>query len=79
MEKNYEIVEEIAILGTNPKSNWTKELNKVSWYGRDPKYDIRDWAPGREKYGKGVTLSEDEFSKLVEFCKSTTSLEGLDI
>ena len=41
-----------------------KELNKISWNGGEPKYDIRDWAPGHEKMGKGVTLSEDEIEKL---------------
>ena len=28
--------------------------------------DIRDWAPGREKMGKGVTLTEEEAKKLKE-------------
>ena len=45
---------------------WTKELNKISWNGGAPKYDIRDWAPEHEKMGKGVTLSEDEMLKLKE-------------
>ena len=43
---------------------WTKELNRISWNGGEPKYDIRDWAPEHEKMGKGVTLSEDEMAKL---------------
>ena len=29
-----------------------------------PKYDIREWAPEHEKMGKGVTLTEEEASKL---------------
>ena len=56
----YEIVEEIGVLSENAKG-WRKELNKISWNGADPKYDIRDWAPNHEKMGKGVTLSEEEF------------------
>ena len=43
---------------------WNKELNLISWNGRDPKYDIRDWAPDHEKMGKGVTLSAEEFEAL---------------
>ena len=43
---------------------WTKELNKISWNGGTPKYDIREWAPEHEKMGKGVTLTEEEASKL---------------
>ena len=59
----YEIVEEIGVLSTSTKG-WTKELNKISWNGGAPKYDIRDWAPEHEKMGKGVTLSEDEIEAL---------------
>ena len=59
----YEIVEEIGVLSENAKG-WRKELNKISWNGAEPKYDIRDWAPEREKMGKGVTLTEEEAQKL---------------
>ena len=59
----YEIVEHIGILSETAKGR-TKELNMISWNGGEPKYDIRDWAPGHEKMGKGVTLSEDEIEKL---------------
>src|SRR5699024_12729707 len=47
----------------SPKG-WTKELNLVSWNGRDPKYDIRDWSPDKEKMGKGITLAEEEMENL---------------
>lgn len=40
------------------------KLNKISWNGGDPKYDIRDWAPEHEKMGKGVTLTEEEIRKV---------------
>lgn len=59
----YEIVEELGVLSTGPKG-WTKELNLISWNGREPKYDIRDWAPEHAKMGKGVTLSEEEIGAL---------------
>ena len=61
----FEIVEHIGTLSEGSKG-WTKELNKVSWNDKEPKYDIRDWAPEHEKMGKGVTLSEDELKKLKE-------------
>lgn len=61
----YEIVEELGVLSTSAKG-WTKELNKISWNGGAPKYDIRDWAPEHEKMGKGVTLNEEEFAALKE-------------
>ena len=61
----YEIVEELGVLSTSAKG-WTKELNKISWNGGAPKYDIRDWAPEHEKMGKGVTLNDEEFAALKE-------------
>ncbi len=61
----YEIVEEIGVLSENAKG-WRKELNKISWNGGAPKYDIRDWSPEHEKMGKGVTLTEEEAKALKE-------------
>ena len=61
----YQIVEEIGILSENSKG-WRKELNKISWNGGVPKYDIRDWAPEHEKMGKGVTLTNEAAKKLKE-------------
>ena len=58
----YEITREIGTLSVSTKG-WTKELNMVSWNDGAAKYDIRDWAPGHEKMGKGVTLSEEEAKK----------------
>lgn len=45
-------------------SGWSKELNVVSWNERDPKYDLRDWAPNHERMGRGVTFSLDELNEL---------------
>ena len=59
----FEIVEEIGILSENAKG-WRKELNKVSWNDAAPKYDLRDWAPGHEKMGKGITLTGEEVQEL---------------
>ncbi len=59
----FEIVEEIGVLSEG-SNGWRKELNKISWNDRAPKYDIRDWAPGHEKMGKGVTLTDEELQAL---------------
>lgn len=59
----YEIIEEIGVLSENARG-WRKELNKVSWNGRPPKYDIRDWSEDHEKMGKGITLTDDEAEAL---------------
>ena len=60
----YEIVEEIAVLSTS-ESGYTKEINLISWNGKEPKYDIRSFSPNREECGKGVTLTETEAGKLL--------------
>ena len=61
----YEIIKTIGVLAEGSKG-WTKELNLISWNDREPKYDIREWAPEHEKMGKGVTLSSEEMDKLKE-------------
>ena len=65
----YEITEEIGILSESAKG-WTKELNLISWNDREPKYDIREWAPEHEKMGKGTTLSKEEVTKLKEILET---------
>ena len=60
---SYEIVKTIGVLSTSPKG-WTKELNLVSWNGREAKYDIREWSPDHDKMGKGVTLNVEEYEVL---------------
>lgn len=49
-------VKEIAVLSTSD-SDYTKEINLISWNGKEPKYDIRSFSPNREKCGKGITLT----------------------
>lgn len=59
----YEIKEEIAVLSENSKG-WKKELNLISWNDGEPKYDIREWSPGHEKMGKGITFTKEEAKQL---------------
>ena len=58
-EFKYEITERIAVLSTNA-SGWERQLNMVSWNGKDPKYDIRDWSPDGSKMSKGISMTRDE-------------------
>ena len=73
-EIKYEVVETIAVLSEGNKG-WKKELNLISWNGREPKYDIRDWSEDHTKMGKGVTLSLSELQVLKE---SIVKLSDLD-
>jgi hypothetical protein len=67
----FTIEEMIGTLSTNAKG-WKKELNKVSWGGRPPKYDIRDWSPEHDKMSKGVTLSDEEVVELKKLLEPLT-------
>lgn len=66
------VMEPIAVLSENEKG-YTKEINLVSWNGDEPKYDIRNWHPGREKCGKGITLTKDEIIALYNALKEVLS------
>jgi len=68
----YEITRALGVLSEGSKG-WQKEINLVSWNGRKPKIDIRDWAPEHEKMGKGVTLNYEELKKLKEL------LDGINL
>jgi hypothetical protein len=61
----FDIIKHFGVISSE-KSGWQKELNLVSWNGRATKLDVRDWAPGHEKMGKGVTLTEGEAAALAE-------------
>ena len=64
-EIKFEIIKKIGVLSKSA-SGWAKELNLISWNAREPKYDIREWSPDREKMGKGITLSKEELEALKE-------------
>ncbi|MDD2447355.1 MAG: PC4/YdbC family ssDNA-binding protein [Tissierellia bacterium] len=68
----YEIKETVGALSKNNKG-WSKELNLISWNDREPKYDIREWAPEHIKMGKGVTFNTEEIKALREL------LNGLEL
>lgn len=67
-DKKYEIIEEIAKLSEDKK--WNLELNLVSWYGNEAKYDIRSWNDDKTKLGKGITLTKNEMNKLRDILNS---------
>jgi hypothetical protein len=67
----YEIKENIGVISESSRG-WTREVNMVSWNGRDPKVDIRDWSPEKDKMGKGITLTADECKKLRDLLNAMT-------
>ena len=62
-ELKYEIINQIGIVSTNA-GGWSLELNRVSWNGNEPKYDLRSWSPDHSKMGKGITLTDNDIIAL---------------
>ena len=67
-EIRYEIINELGVIPAE-KGSMRLELNRISWNGNEPKYDLRRWSPNRDKMGKGVTMSERELIALYELLK----------
>ncbi|MDY4254572.1 MAG: PC4/YdbC family ssDNA-binding protein [Oscillospiraceae bacterium] len=60
---SYQIVKHIGVISEG-SGGWAKELNLISWNGKDAKYDIRDWSPDHENMSKGITLAEKDIKSL---------------
>lgn len=67
---NFKIIKEIHRFPSAEGALWHKELNLVSWNGKMPKYDIRDWTDGHSHPGRGATLTADELRELIEVAES---------
>jgi hypothetical protein len=54
-------------IGTIRKSEigWAKEFNLVSWNGKEPKYDIREWNERHDRMSRGSTFTREEAQKLL--------------
>ena len=62
---SYNIEKHIGVISEG-SGGWQKELNLISWNGKDAKYDIRDWSPDHENMSKGITLSAKDVKALKE-------------
>lgn len=65
-ETQYEIIKELYSF-PDSGGNFHKELNLISWYGKEPKYDVRGWNEDKSKMTKGISLSKEEFQELIDF------------
>lgn len=73
-EFKYEITQELGVIS---EGKYNIELNMVSWNDREPKYDIRSWAPDHSRMGKGISLTEEEMERLVELWNQETKRTAL--
>ena len=62
--KGYKLIEQIGIAGRKENGE-TLQLNLVSWYDRQPMYDIRrHYHDGKPM--KGMTLTKEELLNLAD-------------
>lgn len=65
-EIKFEIVEHIGVI--TKTDTYMKALNRVSWNGRKPAYDLRSWKLGddgtEEAPLKGISLSQEDILAL---------------
>lgn len=64
-ELKYEIINHTGVISVSA-GGWSTELNRVSWNGAEPKYDLRSWSPDHTRAGKGLTLTEQELIALAD-------------
>lgn len=53
-----------------------REVNMVSWNGRAPKVDIREWDEYHDTPRKGITMTDAEAKELYEALKTRYGNEG---
>jgi len=76
-EVKFEIKKHFVTLSESAKG-WTKELNLVSWNDKEPKFDLREWSPGHDRMGKGITLTSNELDKLKQILEGDEYLKKLN-
>lgn len=74
MDINFNITEHIDTVSSTKNGEYTLELNRVSWNGREPKLDLRRWHNELEEVDKidtvkktpqkGLTLNDWELMAL---------------
>jgi hypothetical protein len=76
-EISFDLVRILGELGISGKG-WKREVGIVSWNGRKPKLDIRDWDPAHERMGKGITMTKAE-AKALKALLDSVDIETLGI
>ena len=75
MAFTFNIARHIGTIANRTDSNgavWTRELNLVSYNGREPKLDIREWNEDHTVMSKGITLTDGEAEILARFLDDYT-------
>ena len=62
-EIKYEITEHLGVISETARG-WTREVNMISWNGREPKIDVRDRSHDHTNKSKGMTYTKEEIDEL---------------
>lgn len=70
---DYNIIKHVGTLSVTRINNsrWTKELNVISWNGKEPKFDIRMWNSDHTMMKNGITLTRDEIRKVFKLLEKS--------
>ena len=74
---SFKMIEKLGVLDRH-KTGWNREVNIISWNGKPPKIDIRDWDPEHVRMSRGITLHEREAIKLTEILAKRLQLNDLE-
>lgn len=55
---------EAGVVLESGNGGWNTEINKVAWFDKEPRWEIRAWNEDHTKCGKGVGLSEEALYNL---------------
>ena len=80
-EIKYEITEHLGVISETARG-WTREVNMISWNGREPKIDVRDWSPDHSKMSKLMKLKSLQSSlkiSKIKYLGATRKFVALEI
>lgn len=75
---DFKIVKHVCLISVS-ESCWTKELNKISWNGNEPKWDLRAWSPDHTRMSHGIALTDEEMAKLLASCINANVMIDLPV
>lgn len=61
-----EIIEHLGVLKESDTHDWCKAVARISWDGAPSTLDVRNMNLSQEKFGRGITLTDDEADTLVD-------------
>ena len=75
-----EITEVIGVLKESGSHDWAKAVARIAWGENLPTLDIRNMNITQEKFGKGISLTDEEADRLVDLLVENDygSLEALE-